>query len=77
MRLFSQMSAPARLLVLCAALTVSPLHAVNLNPVEWSLHAEHEKVAPGSTVVLGLHAQIADGYCRGREGASVERRRRK
>lgn len=62
MRLFSQVSAPGRLLVLCAAMTVSPLCAVNLNPVEWSLRAEHQAVPPGSTVVLRLHAEIADGY---------------
>jgi thiol:disulfide interchange protein DsbD len=41
---------------------VSPLYAINLNPVEWSLRAEDEKVPPGSTIVLRLHAVIADGY---------------
>ncbi len=62
MHLFSSLSTPARTLVLCAAVIASPLYARNLNPVQWSLHAEQEKVAPGSTVALRLHAQIADGY---------------
>jgi thiol:disulfide interchange protein DsbD len=41
---------------------MGPLYASRLNPVSWSLQAEQEKVAPGSTVILRLHAQIADGY---------------
>lgn len=62
MRRFSKVSTPAGLFVLCAAVMGSPLYARNLNPVEWSLHAQVEKLAPGSAVVLRLHAQIADGY---------------
>ena len=62
MRLFSQRSALAGLLAVCSAMMVSPLYAINLNPIEWSLHAQHEKTAPGSTIVLRLHAEIADGY---------------
>jgi thiol:disulfide interchange protein DsbD len=41
---------------------MGPLYASRLNPVSWSLQAEQEKVAPGSTVMLRLHAQIADRY---------------
>ena len=41
---------------------IGPLYANRLNPVSWSFQAEQEKVAPGSTVMLRLHAQIADGY---------------
>jgi len=62
MRLFSKLSRRARFLAFCAAVIASPLYAINLNPVQWSLHAEQEKVPPGSTVVLRLHAEIAEGY---------------
>jgi thiol:disulfide interchange protein DsbD len=62
MRLFSKLSTRARLLAFCTAVLASSLYAINLNPVQWSLHAEQEKVPPGSTVVLRLHAQIAEGY---------------
>jgi thiol:disulfide interchange protein len=47
--------------VFCAA-ALGPLHASRLNPVTWSLQADRQKVAAGSTVMLRLHAQIADGY---------------
>ncbi len=62
LRPFFNLSTPARFLVLCAAAMATSLYAINLNPVQWSLHAEQEQVAPGSTVALRLHAQIADGY---------------
>jgi thiol:disulfide interchange protein len=50
-----------RLLVFFVA-AIGPLYASRLNPVSWSLQAAQEKVASGSTVMLRLHAQIADGY---------------
>jgi hypothetical protein len=62
MRQFSKVSTLARLFVLCAAVMGSALYARNLSPVQWSLHAQQERLAPGSAVVLRLHAQIADGY---------------
>jgi thiol:disulfide interchange protein DsbD len=48
-------------MVFCIA-AIGPSYASRLNPVSWALQAEQEKVAPGSTVILRLHAQIADGY---------------
>ena len=62
MRLFSKVSGPARLFVFCAVIMAGLLYGRNLNPVEWSLQAAQGKVRPGSTVLLRLHAQIADGY---------------
>ena len=62
MRGFSNVNVPAGLFVFCAAVMGSPLYARNLDPVKWSLNAQHEKLAPGSAVVLRLHAQIADDY---------------
>jgi thiol:disulfide interchange protein len=50
-----------RLLVFFVA-AIGPLYASRLNPVSWSLEAEQQEVSPGSTVMLRLHAQIADGY---------------
>jgi DsbC/DsbD-like thiol-disulfide interchange protein len=61
MRQLRKLSVKTRLLVFCIA-GMSSLYASRLNPVSWSLEAEQEKVAPGSTVMLRLHAQIADGY---------------
>jgi len=61
MRRLRKLSVKTRLLVSCIA-AIGPLYASRLNPVSWSLQAEQEKVAPGSTVMLRLHAQIADGY---------------
>jgi len=58
----SKVHVPARLFLLCGALIGSQLYARNLDPVKWSLHTQQEKLAPGSAVVLRLHAQIADGY---------------
>lgn len=55
------LSVKTRVLVFCIA-AMGPLYASRLNPVSWSLQAEQEKVAPGSTVMLRLHAQIEDGY---------------
>jgi thiol:disulfide interchange protein DsbD len=60
MRRFQQLRVIAGLLICIAAIV--PLYGSRLNPVSWSLQAEQEKVAPGSTVFLRLHAQIADGY---------------
>ena len=62
MRGFSKMNVLARVFVLCVALTGGQLYARNLDPVKWSLHPQQEKLAPGSAVVLSLHAKIADGY---------------
>src|ERR1700752_475543 len=61
MRRVRKVSAKTTLLLFCIA-TMAPLYASRLNPVSWSLQAEQEKVASGSTVILRLHAQIADGY---------------
>jgi hypothetical protein len=62
MRGFSKVNVLASVFVLCAGLTGSQLHARNLDPVKWSLHPQQEKLAPGSAVVLRLHAKIADGF---------------
>ena len=62
MRLFSKVSRPATLFVFCAVTMAGLLYGRNLNPVEWSLQAAQGKVGPGSTVLIRLHAQIADGY---------------
>ena len=40
----------------------APGHGPKLNPVAWSLSASPGSFAPGSTVVLHLHAQVADDY---------------
>jgi thiol:disulfide interchange protein len=61
MRRLRKVSAKTTLLLFCIA-AMAPLYASRLNPVSWSLQAEQEKVASGSTVILRLHAQIADGY---------------
>jgi thiol:disulfide interchange protein DsbD len=41
---------------------LSSLYAKKLKPVSWSLQTDQGMVAPGSSVVLRLHAQIDDGY---------------
>jgi thiol:disulfide interchange protein DsbD len=61
MRRFKLLNISTRVLLLWIA-AMSPLCASRLNPVSWSLVAEQGKVAPGSTIVLRLHAQIQDGY---------------
>jgi Disulphide bond corrector protein DsbC/Thioredoxin-like len=61
MRRFKLLNISSRVLLLWIA-AMSPLCASRLNPVSWSLIAEQGKVAPGSTIVLRLHAQIQDGY---------------
>ncbi len=43
-------------------LGAAPGHGPKLNPVAWSLSAGSGSFAPGSTVVLHLHAQVADDY---------------
>ena len=48
------------LLSLC--LSAAPAHRPKLNPVQWNLSNAPEPVAPGSTIVLWLHAEIAPGY---------------
>ena len=62
MRLFSKLNTRAGFLAFCTAVIASPMYAINLNPVQWSLRTEQERVPPGSTAMLRLHAQIADGY---------------
>ncbi len=59
MGLFARMS---RRVLLCATAALSSLCARNLNPVKWSVHPGQQKAGPGSTVVLLLQAQIAEGY---------------
>jgi thiol:disulfide interchange protein len=61
MRRLQKLSLTTKILVFCAV-ALGPLHASRLNPVSWSLQADQQKVAAGSTVLLRLHAQIADGY---------------
>src|ERR1700751_73616 len=61
MRQLRTLNLKTRVLVFCIT-AMGPLYASRLNPVSWSLQAEQEKVAPGSTVMLRLHAQIEDGY---------------
>jgi thiol:disulfide interchange protein len=62
MTLFSKVTMLARFFMLCTAAIAGPLHPRNLNPVDWSLRAEQQTFAPGSNIVLRLHARIADGY---------------
>jgi thiol:disulfide interchange protein len=61
MRLRQKRSLTTKVFVFCAV-ALGPLYATRLNPVSWSLQADQHKVAPGSTVLVRLHAQIADGY---------------
>jgi Disulphide bond corrector protein DsbC len=61
MRRLQKLSLIARVLLFCA-MPLGPLYASRLNPVSWSLQADQQKVAPGSTILLRLRAQIADGY---------------
>jgi thiol:disulfide interchange protein len=49
------------ILLLCIA-GVNPAFASRLNPVSWALQAQPQMAAPGSTIVLRLHAQIEEGY---------------
>ncbi len=63
---FSRRNLIVRTITAClaAALLISaaPGHGPKLNPVMWSLSTDSVSVAPGSTIVLHLHAQVADGY---------------
>lgn len=61
MRRLRKPSIRTKVVVVCIA-ALGPLYASRLNPVSWSLQADEQKVAPGSIVLLRLHAQIADGY---------------
>jgi thiol:disulfide interchange protein len=61
MRRLQKLSLIARVLLFCA-MPLGQLYASRLNPVSWSLQADQQKVAPGSTILLRLRAQIADGY---------------
>jgi thiol:disulfide interchange protein DsbD len=61
MRRFRKPNVRTRILVFCIA-ALSSLYASSVNPVSWSLQTELAKVAPGSTMMLRLHAQIEDGY---------------
>jgi hypothetical protein len=61
MRQVRRLSVRTALAVLSLA-GMAPLHASRLDPVTWSLEAQQTQAAPGSTVMLRLHAQIAGGY---------------